>query len=600
MSNLRGKIVFLFLFSYFVGTLSAEVSEQQLRMLEQLPPDQRASVMEKMEGVSDLQEEIEETFDDKTSLIEKPELKNLEDEEEYCTDCIYGYNFFQFAPSTFALANDTPVDASYILGPGDVLSVNFFGANVKNVEVIINREGKIVLPLVGAVNFLGMTFSQASKLLSNKVKTELTGTEVNLSIKEVRSIGVYLLGEAYKPGRYVLSGLSSVTNALFVSGGVNEMGSLRNILIKRDNEVLATYDFYDFLLYGSLESDVRLQDGDVIFIPFIEDTVLLGGAFKRPHKYELKKGETLQDVIKLAGGFNSDVMENSKIELSSIDRKASKRTLNFLNLDTDFDFKINDGDVVNVSSTSGLEPRTIKISGEIKNPGEFSIQTGDTILDIIDRAGGYTQQAFTEGAVYLRETVAETQKKAFSRSADQLEDTIVDVITKDTISSEITEFTLLPLSRLIERLRNEDPVGRMVVDLDYLSLKTNPIKNLMVKNGDSLHIPKRPNFVSVVGEVLNATSVGFNPELGVNEYIELAGGLNDSADRDKIFIILPNGKSKLVKQSLFSSDSFVLPGSTIVISRDARPFDAISLTQIITPILADLATSAAAIAAISD
>ena len=600
MSYLRGKIVFLFLFSYFVGTLSAEVSEQQLRMLEQLPPDQRASVMEKMEGVSDLQEEIEETFDDKTSLIEKPELKNLEDEEEYCTDCIYGYNFFQFAPSTFALANDTPVDASYILGPGDVLSVNFFGANVKNVEVIINREGKIVLPLVGAVNFLGMTFSQASKLLSNKVKTELTGTEVNLSIKEVRSIGVYLLGEAYKPGRYVLSGLSSVTNALFVSGGVNEMGSLRNILIKRDNEVLATYDFYDFLLYGSLESDVRLQDGDVIFIPFIEDTVLLGGAFKRPHKYELKKGETLQDVIKLAGGFNSDVMENSKIELSSIDRKASKRTLNFLNLDTDFDFKIYDGDVINVSSTSGLEPRTIKISGEIKNPGEFSIQTGDTILDIIDRAGGYTQQAFTEGAVYLRETVAETQKKAFSRSADQLEDTIVDVITKDTISSEITEFTLLPLSRLIERLRNEDPVGRMVVDLDYLSLKTNPIKNLMVKNGDSLHIPKRPNFVSVVGEVLNATSVGFNPELGVNEYIELAGGLNDSADRDKIFIILPNGKSKLVKQSLFSSDSFVLPGSTIVISRDARPFDAISLTQIITPILADLATSAAAIAAISD
>ena len=126
MSNLRGKMVFLFLFFYFVGTLSAEVSEQQLRMLEQLPPDQRASVMEKMEGVSELQEEIEETFDDQTSLIEKPELKNLEDEEEYCTECIYGYNFFQFAPSTFALANDTPVDASYILGPGDVLSVNFF------------------------------------------------------------------------------------------------------------------------------------------------------------------------------------------------------------------------------------------------------------------------------------------------------------------------------------------------------------------------------------------------------------------------------------------------------------------------------------------
>lgn len=599
MPNPLKKIIFLLFSIPLIGSLSSEITEQQLRMLEQLPPDQRANVREKMEGVSDLQEEIEETFDDKTSLVEKPEFKDLEDEEDYCTDCIYGYNFFKFSPSTFAPANDTPVDSSYILGPGDILSVNFFGANIKKVEVIVNREGKIILPLIGSVNLLGMTFSQASNLLSNKVKTELTGTEVNLSIKEIRSISIYLLGEAYKPGRYVLSGLSSVTNALFVSGGVSETGSLRNILIKRNNEVIATYDFYDFLIYGSTGSDLRLQDGDVIFIPFIEDTVLMGGAFKRPHKYELKKGETLEDVVKLAGGFNSDVMDYSKIELSTIDRKISKRTLNFLSLNEDSDFLIYDGDVVNVSATSGLEPQTIKLSGEIKNPGEFSIQTGDTILDIIDRAGGYTEQAFVEGAVFLRETVAETQKKAFARSADQLEDTIVDVITKDTISV-LTEFTLLPLSRLIDRLRSEDPIGRMVVNLDYLNLKTNPIDNLMVKNGDSLHIPKRPNFVAVVGEVLNATSVGFNPELGVYEYIEQAGGLNDSADKDKIFIILPNGKSKLVKQSLFSSDSYVLPGSTIVISRDARPFDAISLTQIITPILADLATSAAAIAAISD
>ena len=188
-----------------------------------------------------------------------------------------------------------------------------------------------------------MTFEQASKHLETKVKTELIGTEASLSIKEVRSIGVYLLGEAYKPGKYVLSGLSSVSNALFVSGGVNERGSLRNIQIKRNGKLISTYDFYDFLLYGSLETDLRLQDGDVIFVPFIEDSVKLGGAFKRPYRYELKKGETLKDVVKLAGGVNSDVMDDSKIELSSIDRKASKRNLSFLNLKTDSNFVINDG-----------------------------------------------------------------------------------------------------------------------------------------------------------------------------------------------------------------------------------------------------------------
>ena len=158
----------------------------------------------------------------------------------------------------------------------------------------------------------------------------------------------------------------------------------------------------------------------------------------------------------------------------------------------------------------------------------------------------------------------------------------------------------MPLSSLITKLRLEEPLGRMVVDLDSLKLRTDPIANFSVKHGDSLYIPKRPSFVSIVGEVLNATTVGFNPDLTVDQYIELSGGLNDAADKDKIFVILPNGKSQLVQRSLFRSRTYILPGSTIVISRDSRPFDAISLTRIITPILADLATSAAAIAAISD
>ena len=588
---------FLLICSNFAS--ANEPTPAQLELLEQLPPDLRENVKEKMTTASSLQSEIEETFEDSRSLILKPELENIEGEEEYCQDCIYGYNFFKFTPSTFAPVGDTPVNASYVLGPGDKLLVNFYGSEEIEEKAFINREGLVVLPLLGPVYLQGMTFSEANEFLKNKAKNELLGVDVNLSIRDVRSIGVYILGEAYKPGKYVMSGLSSITTALYISGGVSEKGSLRNIQIKRNNQIIATYDFYDFLLKGSVSTNINLQDGDVIFIPFIEESISLGGAFKRPHRYEIINGETIKDAIQLAGGFSSDVMEDTRLELSYVDRKASQRKMIFLDIDQNLDRGLNDGDVINISSTAGLAPQSIKLSGEVNKPGEYSIQPGDTILDLLNRAGGMTKEAYHQGAVFLREDVAQSQKEAFNRSADQLENTIIDVITGDKIT-QITEFTLSPLASLITKLRSSNPPGRMIVDLDTLKLKTDPIKNFTLKDGDSLFVPKRPNYVSVVGEVLNSATVGFDPNLSVDQYIELSGGLNDSADEDKIFVILPNGKSQLVRRSLFSSRNYILPGSTIVISRDARPFDALSITRIVTPILADLATSAAAIAAISN
>ena len=601
MKKLHLKIAFALLISIFPYSVIGQddLPPEQLAMLEQLPPDQRESIKEKLRVATGLQGEIEQAFEEVISLVKKPELKDLKDQEGYCSECIYGFNFFQFSPSTFAPSDDTPINSSYSMGPGDKLLVNYYGSDEKTEEVFVNREGIVVLPLLGPVNVTGMTYGEASKYIQDKAKSELIGTQINISIREVRSVGVYVLGEAYKPGKYLLSGLSTVTNALFISGGVNKKGSLRNIQIKRDNKTVATYDFYDFLLKGSLDSEVTLQDGDIIFIPFIENSVIMGGAFKRPHRYEFKEGETLRDVVELAGGFDTEVMDGARIELSTLDRSASTRSLTYLNLAEDAKKLIKDGDVLNVSFTSGLTPQSITLTGEVKNPGEYSIRPGETILEIINRAGGYTDEAYFQGAVFLRKAVAKSQKEAFARSADQLENTIVDVITNNAGSS-ISESTLVPLSNLITKLRLEEPPGRMVVDLDTLKLKTDPIANFPVKNRDSLFIPERPSFVSIVGEVLNATTVGFNPDLSVDEYIDLAGGLNDAADRDKIFVILPDGKSQLVKRSLFSSSTYILPGSTIVITRDSRPFDAISLTQIITPILADLATSAAAIAAISD
>jgi len=600
MSKLKSyHISLLFLLFVFPVKGLTDITDEQKEMLDMLPPDQRGSILEKMNAAQGIQDDIDEAFEKPNIFIKRTDKKDKSDEGDKCKECIYGYDFFEFSPSTFAPTDSIAISSSYVLGPGDSLEINLYGNEDLTTEGYISREGEIFIPLLGPVNLIGLTFEEANKLLQNKVKSGLIGTEISISLKELRSISIYLLGEAYKPGQYLMSALSTVTNALFVAGGVNENGSLRNIQIKRNNKVIAEYDFYDFLLKGQLGSDVRLQDGDIIFIPFIENRVKIGGSFKRPGIYEFKDNETVSDAIFLAGGFDRDVAPNTPIEKSSINKITFTREVSYIVGDSQLDTKLENSDVINVSGRSGLEPETITLTGEIKRPGEYSILAGDSVLDIINRAGGYTEESYSEGAVYTRKNAALRQKEAFERSADELENTIFDIITQGTIE-DITEFTLTPISSLISKLRSSDPLGRMVVNLDYLDLKINAVNNFVVRGGDSLHIPKRPTSISVVGEVLNSSTITFQPTYNVENYIQLSGGLNDSADKNRIFVIYPNGQSKLFKKSLFSSRDNLLPGSTIVVPRDSRPFDAIKITTIITPILADLATSAAAIAAISN
>ena len=596
--NLKNKYIFLPFLLFLIPLKGiAKITDEQKMLLEGLPPDKRASIIEKMDMMAQAQGELDEIFEDPNTLIRRPEL-DADEEEDKCPECIYGYNFFEYAPTTFAPTESMPISSDYVLGPGDMLEIFLYGNDEDEATAFISRTGEIFVPYIGPVNLLGLTFEQANELLKTRVAAELIGTEISIALKELRSITVYFLGEAYKPGQYKLSALSTVTNAMFASGGVNKNGSLRNIQVLRNNKLITNYDFYEFLLKGRVNSDVKLQDGDVIFIPFIENKVKIGGAFRRPGLYEFKENETVKDAIYLAGGFNEDVAPNTPIERSSINSETFTREVAYLNGESGLSTPLANSDVINISGKSGLEPRTITVTGQVNRPGDYSIQQGDSILDIINRAGGYTEDSYSEGSVFLRKNVALSQKKAFERSADELENTIIEIITQGT--ANLSEGTIAPLSALITKLRNTKPLGRMVVDVDYLDLKTNSANNFLVEEGDSLHIPRRPNSISVVGEVLNSSTIVFQPKLSVNNYLDLAGGLNNAADKNRIFVIYPDGKSKLIKRSFFSSRDNLLPGSTIVVPRDSRPFDAIKITQIITPILADLATSAAAIAAISN
>ena len=605
------KFILFLSFSIFfsLNLLTAPVlTPEQESMLDALPADQRESMKMKMSETNSLTQEIEETYEEENTLVKRPELRDLKDEEIQCPKCIYGYEIFKFSPSTFSPSNNIAIPPTYVLGPGDKIKINYFGVNASSsgkYEKYITREGNLTLPKIGPISLAGLTFEQAKEVVSGKVKEDLVGTDVSIAITELRSITVYVLGQAYLPGSYTLSGLSSITNALFVSGGVNEEGSLRNIQLKRDGKIIKTYDFYDFLVFGDASNDVRLLDGDTLFIPYIENTFEAIGSFKRPYLYELKIGETLSDVIKLVGGFTSEVGIEPTIELNTVNSDFNSRDIiNLSYTESNLARIIKNGDVIATREIKALHYEYVTLSGEVNSPGSYSIKPGDTLLDVLNRAGGYTKSSYPLGAVFTRESVAEQQREAFLRNAETLEQFIVNSFTSGSISAVsggIGQFTFTPITNLIERLRATEPVGRQTISADILSLKTDPFKNIPLMGGDKLHIPKRPNSINVVGEVLNATTLNFYPDYTLEDYIGMAGGLTKFADESNIYIVNPDGSAFTYKRVLFKKKTNdILPGSAIFVSRELRTLDGVSLAQIITPVLADLATTAAAIAVLSD
>ncbi len=597
-------IFFLLITSY--KAFVAEMTDEQKALLDTLPPDQRESIMIKMGTAQDLTDELEETFKEASTTAERVDKKILSEKEkrkyeEISKDWIYGYELFQTSPTTFAPASNIPVPSTLTLGPGDKLKIEYYGNETKAIETYISRSGSVNLPKIGPVLLAGLTFAEAKELVEREASTKLLGTKVFLTISELRSITVYVLGEAYKPGAYTVSSLSTLTNLLFVSGGVNEKGSVRNIKVKREGKDVHNFDLYDLLLKGDTSSDIRLLDGDVIFIPLFNKTGRVAGPFRRPDLYELSEKDTIGDLIFYAGGFEAGVGSNARLELSRINSSTNKREIfTFSNEEKDIISSITrDDDSLGVSSYNALESASVIIKGEVKFPGSYSVEIGDTILKIIEKSGGLTGDAYSLGAVFLREEVAKQQKLSFERQADFLEGAIAEALTSGTLKN-IDGNALKPISMLISRLREIEPLGRITIESDPMVLRSNPQKDFLLRDGDEIFIPKRPSTVSVSGEVFSPSTHSYNSDTTLMDYIGKSGGFRNTADQRNIYVILPDGASFPVERRMFSSRSNLLPGSIIVIPRNPRPFDWLVMTTQLTPIFANLATSAAALAAVSE
>ena len=295
----------------------------------------------------------------------------------------FGYELFAGEPTTFEPANQIPVSPDYLLGPGDNLNILVYGKTNESFTLEINRSGTVDFPRLGPVNLTGMTFADAKALLQERIAEEMLGVQASISLGELRSIQIFVLGEAYKPGAYTVSALATITNALFLSGGVSDIASLRNIQLKRGGKVIATLDLYELLLNGDTSGDQRLQASDVIYIPTVGNTASVDGEVKRPAIYELKGGTTVKQLVAMAGGMQAKAYPNR----ATIQRSDADGFMTVVDLDltaaSGLAEPVDNGDLLIIDSVVERKEAVVTLSGHVYRPGEFRWKAGLRVSDLV-------------------------------------------------------------------------------------------------------------------------------------------------------------------------------------------------------------------------
>ena len=297
---------------------------------------------------------------------------------------IFGQFLFDGGFSTFAPIDNAPVPSNYVIGPGDSLKVLMYGVKNLQTNLIVNREGNINFPELGEISIPGMTFPEASEYIKTRASKQIMGVEVSISMGRLRSINVFIAGEGKIPGMYSVSGLSTVSQLLYVAGGITDIGSLRNIQIRRANKIIAIFDLYELLTKGNADSDIRLQSGDVIFIPTIQKSVFIDGAIKRSGKYELNENDKISDLIRLVGGFENRAYLK-QIYIERYDYNTDVPSV--INLDLtekkNLNFRISDGDIIRIAEISDQLTESIVLKGAVKRPGRYGWYEGIRFSDIL-------------------------------------------------------------------------------------------------------------------------------------------------------------------------------------------------------------------------
>ena len=482
------------------------------------------------EEKSEYMDEMDELLPDSLDQWDFPEDDFYKEKDKEKKIKIFGHNIFNNRKLSFEPNMNIATPQDYRLGPGDEVYIDIWGASQERFESTVSPEGTINIESYGPVQVDGLTVAQANQRLRNSLGGRYAGSRIKLTVGQTKTITVDVMGEVKVPGTYTLSAFSTVCNALYMAGGINEIGTLRNIKIFRKGRQISTCDVYDYILNGNMKGNVRLSAGDVIVVGPYDCLVNITGKVKRPMYYEMKSKESIGTLIKYAGGFTGDAYQGS-INLI----RKSGGMLSVYSID-DFErnsFQVADGDSVSVDSTLQRYRNMVEIKGAVNRPGMFQVDGNiTTIRQLIEAAGGLTEDAFTARGTIHR------------RKAD----------------------------RTLE-----------VIAVDIAGIMNHSVADIALKNEDVFFVPSQKlmqeeRILTINGEVNYPGEYEFAENTTIEDFILQAGGLKDAASMVKVDISrrmrnqdATRSSSQVAESfSLSLKDGFVIDGTPGFI---LQPFD---------------------------
>ncbi|WP_051117134.1 SLBB domain-containing protein [Vibrio campbellii] len=569
---------------------------EQMQMFQSLPADQQQALASKYGiSLSSGSSSQPSSYQNPQVIVPRPEISNanptdqvdLTKEDEELKR--FGLDLFAGSPTTFAPVSDVPVPADYTVGAGDEIVIQLFGKENTTHRLRVNRAGTINFPSLGPVQVAGMSFSDVRDSLNQRVKEQMIGVRSDISLGEMRTMQVFVMGDAYKPGAYTVSALTTISQAIYYSGGFGESGALRNVQLKRNGQVIRKLDMYDLLLKGDARNDVRLLPGDVVFIGAVGNTIAIDGEVNRPAIYEVKSGETYKQAIHMAGGFTANAYSD-QIEVKRYAAKGARDalTLNF-SQPHDQQTKVKDGDTVNVLKKSEELTRYVQIEGDVRHPGFIEWNSGLRVADLFQSVDtSFNSTADVNYAVVVREINPQRDIEVYQvnlanailspSSKDNLKlnsrdrvlvfnrfnnedlDTLAeqDTVTKaktleqaqfkaeqdqqkeqEVMSSSVALSSATDSMQMEQSLTKESEQpkiifrGKEITKEDFDALKQNTRRTLLAPVLLQLQQQSRlglaPQIAEVFGEVKHPGRYPLTPRMSVSTLIEAAGGLTYNA-----------------------------------------------------------------------
>lgn len=504
------------------------------------------------------------------------------------------------------------VPTDYLIGVGDEIQLIAWGSIDADLRLTVDRSGRIVIPRVGPVVVAGTRLADLNELLQRRVSQVFKNFQLSATLGRLRSIRYYVTGFTAKPGAYTVSSLATVLAGLAQAGGPSAAGSLRHIELRRGNKVVSRFDLYDLLVKGDKSGDAPLQADDVLYIGPIGPQVAVLGSVNKPAVVELKGGETVGDVVAMAGGLSA-VADQSRISVERLNERNDRRVVQ-LSLPGDVGQKLSNGDVlqafssVNVALPQVKQYKRVRVEGEVARPGDYILPPTSTLQDAVRVAGGFTPQAYVFGTDFSRESVRKTQEDNYDRALRDLEVELArsastqKALSADEATAQAQQAT--GTSRLVDRLRTVRPTGRIVLQL---AKDSRDLPALAVEDGDRVHIPARPTTVGVFGSVFNGGNFLLQDGSSVQDVLKLAGGPTRGADTRSAFVIRANGSVVSARQT--SSGWFggsgmeglaALPGDTVFVPEEMNKTTFIQEAKDWTQILYQFGIGAAALKTIKN